>query len=203
MAYTRAWTNTTPADTDQASTLGAVTRNLRADIQERMDTLLGSGNWAVDPVAGFPVTKVMYLSPATGFSPDSNPWAVDFGTVGDPHSIHPTSISSSWYVPFRVPTGATLTKVRCALRNTSIGSNIRGFAVWNSTLITSPNVATLGQTTNVTTVAALAWYDFGISNHVVAAGDIFTTHILTAGGSTAHYHGLEVTYTVPDLLTSF
>lgn len=209
MAYTRAWTTTTPADTDQASTLGAVTRNLRTDIQERMNDLLG-GTWATDPV--MPVNTVLYIPPnvgagaATEGTPGTyTPWIKDFSAAGDSFSLHAPSgfVKNPWNVPVVLPVGVTLTKVRVALHcASSISSSIELLGFYVAGPLASPNLTSLGSVAAITTNSALAWFDAGIASHTVAAGEMFLA-IITGFGNASHYHGLELTYTKNSLANSY
>ena len=59
MAFARAWSKVTPADTDLAITLGAAIRNLREDIEERMEI---DHEWT-DATDGGKHKKVTFLDP--------------------------------------------------------------------------------------------------------------------------------------------
>ncbi len=210
MAYTRAWTVTTPADTDQASTLGAVTRNLRTDIQERMDTLLGGG-WSSDPVAGYPITKVLYIPPTLGGVLDgvNTQWSIVGLGAGQPAAMGPvTGGTKDWFVPLIVPVGVTLTKIRAAVwcKTGAAGGPLLQASAFLATQITAPAMTQLGvHTTTPTANSTWTYADMAIANYVVAPSDIIT--VLVQGFNTVafdvQYGGLEVTYTVPNLLTGY
>lgn len=55
MPYTRVWSITTPADVDASLTLGQAVRNLRDDLEERLNTILGKpiATALADPVIDY------------------------------------------------------------------------------------------------------------------------------------------------------
>lgn len=206
MAYTRSWSGTTPQDTDQASTLGAVTRNLRLDIHERMDTLLDS-HWTDDPVGGFPITKVRFIPPQAGYA-SQGVWLLEADNQGVWVEPPATGSFTTFAVPVMVPIGCTLTKVRIAAKvNTAAASSaIQLDGVYQSTLIGGMTPTLLGAAVaSPTADSAWHWLDATVPDTLIGSGDVVVAYIkgkqpilVTCG-----FAGIEVTYTCPNLLTAF
>lgn len=208
MAYTRAWTTTVPADTDQASTLGAVSRNLRVDIGERMDTLLNS-HWSDDPVGGFPVTVVLNL-PASAGRESGAGWT---SNIGSGTQMIPTGLVTAAVklIHINVPVGCTLTKIRASMfiLTGAAGSpnmHISGFFITPSGGGSTP-VSPTFTSANPAHDSTWHWMDIAIAPYTVLAGDQITVNLQGnngAGGASGDviYGGLEVTYTKPHLLAA-
>ena len=86
MAYTRTWDEAAPTDSDAASTIDDLFRNLKIDIRERMNDIL-SNDWATDgddpktldarAFAGTPQVAVVYTNAAFPI-PDGVLTVIDF-----------------------------------------------------------------------------------------------------------------------------
>ena len=161
MAYTRVWSNNTPLGSASASSIDDEIRNHRQDVQERMDTLLGAGKWATDPVAT--LTGKTFRIAALGAVKGS-----DSANVG---SYNPllggltlTGIGTViWYVPIILPVGCTLQALQLQMNNEADEKteftlyNINNNAVANA-VADSSVAATLSLNALARVVAANEYY---------------------------------------------
>ena len=91
MTYTRSWNESTPTDSDAASTIDDLLRNLEVDIRERLDDVVA--DFTADPVV--PIGPGTHRVRATKTSPQSIPddagsltlltWDEETYDVGDLH----------------------------------------------------------------------------------------------------------------------
>lgn len=207
MAYTRSWTDTTPADSDQASTLGQALRNLRTDIEERMNTLTND-TWDSDP-AGGPIEIVRYIHPFAFVNPQNiNLFPQEGLGSGDHYVAVPlggtTYAIKGW---FEVPVGCTITKIRAAAKilTGTGGTSQMDFTdvSWSNPL--AGTFGALGSASGPAADSAWHWLDASIAPHVVIAGDMFGFQMTSKESSSvgnARFGGLEVTYTRPALWNS-
>lgn len=205
MSYTRVWSDTTPADSDQASTLGQAIRNLRVDVEERMNTLT-NGGWDTDPVGGGAQTFKLNIPPtAAAFRDDL--WVAVYttgiGTVRQAlladYTAGGAAVAGDLYVPIVLPQGVTITGMRMAGR--IVGSSavmlVQGIYVANTTsaMDTAPSI---GNSASPTNGAGWTMMTTTLAPHTIIDGDMITAVIrgFSSTGS-AYFGGLEITYTRP------
>lgn len=112
MAFTNPWSNIIPAGSDPANTADDEIRQLRFDIDERMDTIVP--DWSADPIVVLAdIRKTVHWSEGS-FDPLGNDTLTEgyevFG-VG----LHALSAGTTlvWRNIMNLPVGATLQKVVC------------------------------------------------------------------------------------------
>ena len=119
MTYTRTWTTTAPADTSAANQLGLDIRQLRQDIQDRMNSIVV--DWTADPVVpqailgGGANNKVIYMgSQAFNYnSPLNSDQSVTYGNgvTGLTSTATGSSAPPTLFCSFPLPQGITINQV--------------------------------------------------------------------------------------------
>ena len=202
MAYTQAWSNLIPLGSAAASTADDELRALRRDVQERMDTILGAGKWATDPVVTYPIAGIkQYLSIFSGQLVSGG--AGVSSAVFNAANFQLTSSgagSAKFMIPFSLPVGYTLTQaklfgvtggvagmtVRLAVhRMASDGSSDTSFVV-------------TGYTSGVLALDTFAFTE------VVADGYYYVLEadmVYSALGNVALIYGAEIIYSKPNILS--
>ena len=191
MAYSRAWSNITPTGSALANTIDDEVRNLRQDIQERMDTLLGAGKWATDPVADL-TGKVLYIPGWAGMKGADT--GVGFVAASDGLSL--TNLGNCiWYIPIVLPQGCTITGIQVPYSLgagqtldvilTSVGGANLGSASVSGISSGNLSLGVLSQSTNTAFL--------GVSIKLTATGTF---------GATPRASGVILTYTKPTLIAS-
>lgn len=109
MAFTNPWSNIIPAGSDPANTADDEIRQLRLDIDERMDTIVA--DWSADPIVNLTgIRKTVHWSDGNfdplGSDTMTDGWMV-FG-IG----VHPATkdVQNVWRLPMDIPVGAVLTE---------------------------------------------------------------------------------------------
>lgn len=172
MAYTRAWSTAIPGNTDPVDVASDLSK-LRVDITERMDTILGSGNWDNDPIVDLVSSIPLYVH-WTQFSGLSTAvtWTVTNG------SIQPNS-GVTLYAPVIIPRGVTVTELR-----------VFGNGTGTITLTLEEVDATSGTpTTSVLATAARSTASYGYTS----SGTISQT--INSTSSTYKYYYLKAVLT--------
>lgn len=110
MAFSNPWSNIIPAGSDPANTADDEIRQLRLDIDERMDQIVGA--WSADPIVNLTtIRKTVHWADGT-----FDPLGVDTLTEGYEVfgvQLHPVTQGQTmvWRMNMRLPVGATLQKV--------------------------------------------------------------------------------------------
>lgn len=201
MSYTNTWSTTTPANTDSSAGAAADMRKIRLDIQERMETLLGTGNWATDPVTliGSDALFLMYhwsdfniLSVTGGVT-----WSAAAGTQ---YGVTPNGATTTvFYCPMIIPRGVTITSIE-VLGGTGASSTLTGVledldATTGTVAVTThATVAMLAGTTQTAKVSSTisVQVDSTLTNYKF----YYLKLTLVAGAaSAAWFQGIRVNYT--------
>lgn len=193
MAYTRGWSDGTPAGSRAANQIDDAIREFKVDLHERMNTLCV--DWAVDPVVlkdenKGAATKKLIIH-GTAFQMESN----DNGNYGD------TGISGlGTFQPFRtalpLPPGVTITKVRWLVTNNNavlLTCDIR-----STQFSVGVPVAIIDHRTTV--AVGVQILDSGVIAVLIADTEAYHLVADTGGGlaTTFLIHAVEITYTCPD-----
>lgn len=167
MAYTNVWSVLTPANTDPASGAASDMRKIRLDVQERMETLLGTGKWADDPITAY-VKDV--------------PWFIHWSRFVALAGTTPTSVNSqfglavggttTFYAPVSLPRGITISEMSL-FGSTGPGSQVLTLESIDATTgtVTQATLAT------VTMGASLSQHKETVSGLSVAIDDDITNFI--------------------------
>lgn len=192
MAYSRAWSNVTPSGSALANTVDDEIRNLRVDIQERLDTILGAGKWATDPIADL-TSKVLYIPGWAGMKGADT----GVGFVDNTYGLSLTNNGNAiWFIPIVLPQGCTITGIQIPY-SVGVGQTL-------DANFTSVGGATLA--TPISISGALSGNaSFGALTQSTNTAFLGVSIKLTAGGtfsSIPRASGLIVTYTKPTLIAS-
>jgi hypothetical protein len=110
MAFTNPWSNIIPAGSDPANTADDEIRQLRLDIDERMDTIVG--DWSADPIVNLTTIR------KTAHWSDGNFDPLGVSTLTEGYEVfgvqlHPVTQGQTavWRMNMGLPVGATLQKV--------------------------------------------------------------------------------------------
>jgi hypothetical protein len=192
MAFTNAWSNTTPAGSAAANTIDDAIQQLRLDVDERMDKIVT--DWSADPL--FTLTG---LKKTIHWSAGNGHWNLNDNALGDwtgaKEYIVPGNTSNAlhWLIPIYLPNGATLQSVIFRVNRVNASASI---AVWVYELDDTPSTSTLGSTSSATT----GWEDLSVSSLAATIDDDKSYHayiLLTSDGataSTARLAHITVTY---------
>lgn len=136
MSYTTAWTENTPAGASVlASDLDTVIQNLKRDIRERMDTILGApGSWGADPVqSAFPARGVsvyhnnIHAPGAAAMVWNAERYDTDAfhdGLTGDSKLVVPTGLDGTYIINARMllqsSTGVSVFELQIKKNGTTI-----------------------------------------------------------------------------------
>lgn len=123
MAYTNVWSTSTPANLDSSSGAAADMRKIRLDIQERMETLLGVGNWSVDPVGVLSndLFMMFHWSDFSMLSGTAGAWTAAVGTLYG--ASYGSANTAAFYCPLILPRGVEITEIE-VLGQTGAGSSL-------------------------------------------------------------------------------
>lgn len=204
MAYTRTWSDITPADSDQASTLGLAIRNLRTDIEERMQTVTNN-TWDQDPVGG-PLTMSLNIPASMNTRAVDSDWSCDWN---DPSVVRQgmqlQTGTSYLYVPIVLPQFVTITGLKMAGRVSAAGGSVIVQAISVGSMIGSMDTGTsIGSSSSPTANGTWQMMSCGTLSQVMSPGIILTAVIRGISGTRiVHYGGLEVTYTRPALWNTY
>lgn len=194
MAYTNVWNTTNPVGSDPASNADDDIRKLRLDIQERMDTVLGTGNWTVDPVVSWTGANTLFLSWGafsiiTGGATWTNAAGSNYGLT----TATPGTYQLYAHVP--VPRGVVITGISVVGR-TSASATIVGTLESVDATTSVPVQATLA------TVTLPVGTDQTVIDSSVLAVTVNSTstnylfyYLHIAMGAGTYFHGVRITYT--------
>jgi hypothetical protein len=197
MAYTRAWSTAIPANTDPASGAPSDMSAIRVDLQERMDTLLGTGEWAKDPV-GILMNDLFMMFHWSDFMALSGSVAAWTAAVASLYGANYGSANTvAFYCPLILPRGVEITDIE-VLGQTGASSSL--------TLTLEVVDATSGTPTQTTlataTMAAGTTQSAKSSGAVSVTIDSTVTNykfyylklIYVWGSSSTWFQGAKVTY---------
>jgi len=203
MGYSRAWSNVTPLGSAPANTIDDEIRNLRQDVQERMDTILGAGKWATDPVATLTALK-KFVPYSSGKLDTQNlvagiytPDAMNFTIVATGNG------NAKYFMPIELFPGYTLINVKCYvyISGPAGGSVLMKLSKHDiTTAITSVNIVTTGAF-NINNSINIV--DSGAIAEVIADAYGYYAEIdatYTTAGTGIQIKGLELTYNRPHLV---
>jgi len=199
MAYTNAWNEALPGDNDPA-TAAADMRKIRLDVRERMETLLGPGNWITDPVSFATALQVMYI-PHHAFQLYSNSGSstLTVGTAGIAHSAVGGSVT--YYAPLYIPRGVSVSQLSVIGTTTAGGSTITATleeldATTGTVALNVRGTATMptGTAQGVVSASITHTIDSTATNYKLY---YFKVVVNTATGAT--FTGLSLTYTKANL----
>lgn len=121
MAFTNVWSNIIPAGSDPANTADDEIRQLRLDIDERMDSIVG--DWSADPIVGLTtIRKTVHWCDGTFDPLGSDTMAEGYTIFGV--GMHPQAIGTNvhWRMNMKLPVGATLQKVDARIYKDTIAA---------------------------------------------------------------------------------
>lgn len=207
MTYTNPWTTTYPAGTDPASGSAADLQRIRVDIGERMETLVGPGNWAEDPV---PVLADQYpyflhFSEFQVFTGAAT-WTV---TAGTKYGVSPgTNNTYTLYSPVLLPRGCTV--VELAVHGYANTGNGPITATLESVVCSAGSVAApaVHATAVVAAGASQERHTSGVVavtiNNTAATYQYYYVKLIIAGSGATQcsFQGVELVYTKPNLAVS-
>lgn len=199
MAYTNVWSTATPANSDPA-TAAADIRKLRLDIQERMDTILGSGNWAADPVpvSSNVLKEYIHWSQFVPYS-GAAAWSAASGSL---YGVSPNAGGTYvMYAPIIIPRGVTITELEIT-GQTNVGStntftltlesvDATTGTVAQATLATATIPTQTPQTTKSSGAVSVA-IDSTSTNYIFY---YLKLAITAAGSGSCWFQGVSVKYT--------
>ncbi len=111
MAFTNVWSNIIPAGSDPANTADDELRQLRLDINERMDQLVE--DWTADPLLTLTgIRRTVYWTDGA-FQIFGTGTTLSEGYSNSSLKMHPAALTDTinWVIRMNVPVGATLQRV--------------------------------------------------------------------------------------------
>lgn len=198
MTYTRGWSTIIPANADAASGAASDMRNIRVDIEERMDTLLGAGEWAKDPIEVFLADQFLmyHWSDFAVLTSSGGTWGASAGTLyGVTNGTLNTGVL---YCPCLLPRGVTVTSIEL-LGQTGAGGSITATlesidattgTITQSTHATASMAASVTQSAVVSPTVAIT-IDATLTNYKF----YYLKISFTAGSSNSWFQGVRVNYT--------
>jgi len=170
MAFSNVWSNVIPAGSDPANTADDEIRQLRLDIDERMDTVVG--DWSADPL--FVLTDIRKSVHWSDGVVGINDTGWDVTGLG----LHPSASPSNfnWNIHIPLPVGAILNLVdfRIFLNNAS-----STFIVGVNELNDTPGSTSLGSTTIVTIPGWQTITISGLAHTVLQDRPIVLSHFMS------------------------
>jgi hypothetical protein len=121
MAFTNPWSNIIPAGGDPANTTDDEIRQLRVDIDERMDTIVG--DWSADPIVTLTgIRKTVHWADGVFDPLGSDTLTEGYKVFGV--GLHPIATSTTlvWRINLKLPVGATLQVVDARVYGDSIAA---------------------------------------------------------------------------------
>lgn len=194
MAYTRGWSDGTPAGSRAANQIDDAIREFKVDLHERMDSTFAV-DWTADPVVARDeikgaATKTCIIH-GTAFTMETS----DNGSYNDTGESGLGTFGSYW-APLLLPPGVTITKVRWLVTNNNavtLSLFLRMMEFSTALTITTHNAMT-------TVVVGAQIKDSGALAVLVDATHAYYLAFDSNGGvATVHQlHAVEVTYDCPD-----
>jgi hypothetical protein len=174
MAFSNAWSNVIPAGSDPANTADDELRQLRLDIDERMDTIVG--DWSADPIVALTdIRRTVIWS-------DGNMDTVDSTSVGYKLTglgLHPAQAPAgiNWEIPLDLPVGAILRLVDFRVfKNAASSTLIVGVNERSDT----PSNLGIGTHTVTSTTGWVTVTIGGLSHTVLQDKPIILSHSMSA-----------------------
>lgn len=203
MAYTNTWSTTTPANTDSSAGAAADMRKIRLDIQERMETLLGVGNWSTDPIVVFAANNFLMYH-WSDFVILSTSAVTYSALAGSLYGVTPNSAANvTLYCPMVLPRGVTITTIEIIGQTASTSTLTLTLESIDAT------TGTVTQTTHATATMAGATTQSAKASSVVAVTvDAVVTNyqfyylklvMYAHASSGAWFQGVRVNYTRSDI----
>lgn len=121
MPFSNVWSNIIPAGSDPANTADDELRQLRLDIDERMDTIVG--DWSADPLFSITsIRKTVHWADGTFDPLGSDTMAEGYTIFGV--GMHPQAIGTNvhWRMNMHLPVGATLQLVDARIYKDTIAA---------------------------------------------------------------------------------
>lgn len=207
MAYTNAWSTTSPANTDPASNAATDMRKIRVDVAERIETLIGAGNFSEDPIVVVSPTYShrIHWSEFQVYSGSAS-WGVASTSA---YGLYSTSTTTSTlYAPVLLPRGVTVIELAAyGANHSSSGTMI--FTLESIDATTSTVTQTTHATVSIPVGDSQNRFDSGTVSVTIdsTSGNYIFYYIklvMTNPASTTatHFQGVELTYTRPNLGTS-
>lgn len=200
MPYTRAWDETAPLGSLSAKQIDNQFRDLKTDIRERLDTILGAGKWATDPIATLTGKKLL-IPASLGTNDATLGFAAAFEDRGDFKwfTVGGSGVGTGIFdCPLALPPGVTIKE---------IVAHVESFADTGITATLRLRKRTFaGVVSNVASVAQAAPVTVTLTGltEVVSA-----THFYSIRFESAHtdiseisVFGFVVTYDTPNVQTS-
>lgn len=194
MAFTNPWSDIIPAGSDPANTADDELRQLRVDVHERMDTIVG--DWTADPL--FVLTGIRKsLIAYDGVN-------LREGTYGtDSFGVHANVALDQviWWTRLPLPVGAILQDVEFIVFDDVAGASVANEVFRTSSApparislgsVTSADVPAIYQTVSVTAMAHTVLVD-----EPVACRSLITTVV---AANSARYYGLNYVYDLPSAI---
>lgn len=184
MAFTNAWSTVIPAGSAAANTADDQIRQLRLDIQERMNEVVG--DWTLDPVIKSPWRHWSLGAPESSSSGTLS-WTVDGTANGE--ALIPGFITVNdlgWRLPLFIYPGTTLTDVTIRVHRTNTTAQVK-FIVQSLDCSTDPFVLT--NLTGLVTSALTGLHDLssGVLSEVVSEDKAYYLRVILApDGTTAN-----------------
>lgn len=209
MTYTNTWSVATPANSDSASNSAADMRKIRVDVEERFETLIGSGGMDTDPITVLSTSYKQYIHWS-----EFNPYSTSGATALTAASGSKYGLTSSnnvnlvFYAPVNLPRGVTITELILhgyVTATTTIAATLESIDATTSTVTQS----TLATASIAVLPASQGQYSSGtvsVTLDTTAANYIFyyIKLAVTSSGTTNNMgiQGIEIVYTKDKLARS-
>lgn len=195
MAYTNTWSNIIPAGSAAANTVDDQIRQLRLDIQERMDDIVI--DWTADPV----VLDVGVIGAQTGVVRFFGPWLIaparddDDVSWGNFYFEADNNANFPAFMPLALPVGAVVTEITIISdKNTATNYD----ATFNHSAYATSPVFT--EVSSVTVSATGVREDTVFTGtHTVATLRVYMLKFNSTGGGRFRIYGAKVTFNVSGL----
>lgn len=202
MPYTNPWSNIIPSGGAQASTIDDQIRQLRLDIQERMDTILDTGGkWTDDPIAlpafSGQVNDRHIIIPAHSIQhvndEDNTRW--EWGGVG---IFKTQDVGLVTVCPLRLPIGIVITRFEFISQLFGIGASL-GVKIFKRAFNTTDSATQIGSTLVNNLVGAEQLIDSGAGSlsETVDESTYWIENQPSGGFTTYWMYGYRLTVNVP------
>lgn len=193
MAYTNSWSNTVPAGSAAANTIDDAIKQLRLDIQERMDALVD--DWTADPVvltttADQTVTRFYHHSILRPVNDEDDVDVEQLYTESD----NDTAAHLRGHIA--LPVGCVLTDFDVVIDIQSATSGV--VKLYYEGFTSSPGITQVGSLTEtVSGVRVSAVVDGG--SHTVETARMYFVECVPGSAHNIRIYGFRATFTVADL----
>lgn len=184
MAFTNAWSTVIPAGSAAANTADDQIRQLRLDIQERMNEVVG--DWTLDPVIKSP-WRHWSMGNSSISAAGTRVWATDVTANGE--ALIPGFIAVNdmhWFLPLLMYPGTTLTDVTIRIHRTNTTAQVK-MIVRSLDCSTDPLV--LASLTGLIASSLTGLHDLssGVLSEVVSENKAYYLNVILApDGTTAN-----------------